>query len=155
MPSKTALLQEVMEDRKSHHHPSDYATTPKIWLMNEICPMTSPLSAPLIWPLRIIFIASYPLSVRRAVLNEPKPKPGLLRRLMKRWSCSIDQPVSENGEWGLFKSAGHAQLFLSAFEPIRGHFHPHQHKQTASEYRETMCQWINSWRTLTGVSVIA
>lgn len=25
---------------------------------------------------------------------------------------------------GCFKSPGHAQCFLSAFEPIRGHFHP-------------------------------
>ena len=31
-----------------------------------------------------MFIASYPLSDRLAVLNEPNPKPGLVRRLMKR-----------------------------------------------------------------------
>ena len=35
-----------------------YAVTPKISLMNEICPKTSPLSTSLICPLRIMFIAS-------------------------------------------------------------------------------------------------
>ena len=35
-----------------------YAVTPKILLMNEICPKTSPLSTSLICPLRIMFIAS-------------------------------------------------------------------------------------------------
>ena len=64
---------------------------------------------------------------------------------------------------GRFKSVGQAQRFLSAFEPVRGYFHPHQHKQTASEYRETMRQRIESWRSsygravpsLTGVSALA
>ena len=56
---------------------------------------------------------------------------------------------------GRFKSVGQAQRFLSAFEPIRGHFHPQQHKQTASEYRETICQRIKSWRSLTGIDAIA
>lgn len=50
--------------------------------------MTSPLSASLICPLRIMFMASYPLSVRLAVLNEPNPSPGLTRRFMNLWSCS-------------------------------------------------------------------
>ena len=43
---------------------------------------------------------------------------------------------------GRFKSLGHAQRFLSAYELIREHFHPHQHKQMASKYRATMCYWI-------------
>ncbi|EDX83334.1 hypothetical protein S7335_514 [Synechococcus sp. PCC 7335] len=43
----------------------------------------------------------------------------------------------------------------TAFEPIRGHFHPHQHKQTASDYRETMRQRIESWRSMTGVGALA
>ena len=61
-----------------------YTATPKILLMKEICPMTSPLSIPLIWPLRIMFIDSYPLRVRLAVLNEPNPRPGLVRLFIKR-----------------------------------------------------------------------
>ena len=57
-------------------------------LMNEIGPKTSPLSISLICPLRIMFIASYPLRARRAVLNEPNPRLGLMRRLTNRWSGS-------------------------------------------------------------------
>ena len=34
-----------------------------------------------------------------------------------------------------FKSAGHAQRFLSAFEPIQGHFRLSRHKRPAAEYR--------------------
>ncbi|MGA7954980.1 MAG: IS6 family transposase, partial [Gloeobacterales cyanobacterium] len=56
---------------------------------------------------------------------------------------------------GRFKSPGQAQRFLSAFEPIRGHFHPHQHKLPATEYRETMSQRFASWRELTGLNAAA
>ena len=56
---------------------------------------------------------------------------------------------------GRFNSMGQAQRFLWAFEPIRGHFHPHQHKQTASEYRVTMRQRIENWRSFTGLDAIA
>ena len=53
--------------------------------------------------------------------------------------------VRERG-MGRFKSPGHAQRFLSAMEPIRGHFFPHQHQLTASEYRQTMSQQFESWQ---------
>ncbi len=56
---------------------------------------------------------------------------------------------------GRFKSPGQAQRFLSAFELIRGHFHPHQHKLTATEYRATMTQRFESWGELTGLHNIA
>ena len=54
--------------------------------------MTSPFSASLICPFRTMFIASYPLIVGLAVLNEPNPRPGLTRRFMNLWSCSINHP---------------------------------------------------------------
>ena len=56
---------------------------------------------------------------------------------------------------GHFKSPGQAQRFLAAFEPIRGHFHPHQHKLTATEYRETMRQRFESWHEVTCLSSAA
>ena len=56
---------------------------------------------------------------------------------------------------GKFKSMGQAQRFLSAFEPIRGHFHPHQHKQSASEYREIMRHRMDRWLVLTGANTVA
>src|SRR5262245_65782252 len=33
-----------------------------------------------------------------------------------------------------FKSPGHAQRFLSAYDPIAQHFRPHRHRRAASEY---------------------
>ncbi len=51
---------------------------------------------------------------------------------------------------GRFKSPGHAQRFLSAFEPIRGHFHPFQHQQSAPEFRDTMSQRFENWRNIDG-----
>ena len=50
---------------------------------------------------------------------------------------------------GRFKSPGGAQRFLAAFEPIRGYFHPHQHQQSASNYRGIMSQRLADWRELT------
>ncbi len=44
----------------------------------------SVFSIPLTCPLRIMFIASYPLKVRLAVLNEANPIPGLTNRLINR-----------------------------------------------------------------------
>jgi len=56
---------------------------------------------------------------------------------------------------GRFKSPGQAQQLLSAFEPIRDYFHPHQHQQTAAKYRETMRQRLNGWRQFTRLLAIA
>ena len=50
---------------------------------------------------------------------------------------------------GRFKSPGQGQRLLSAFEPIRRHFHPHQLKLSTTEYRETMCQRFESWQQVT------
>jgi putative transposase len=41
---------------------------------------------------------------------------------------------------GQFKSPGQAQRFLSAFGPIRGHFHPKQYELSAKRYREQLRQ---------------
>src|SRR5260370_33558409 len=45
----------------------------------------SPLSTPFTCPLRSMFIVSKPANVRCAVSKAKKPRPGLVRRLMKRW----------------------------------------------------------------------
>ena len=39
-----------------------------------------------------------------------------------------------------FKSAGHAQRFLSAYGPIAQHFRPRRHLLSAPEYRQEMRQ---------------
>jgi putative transposase len=49
-----------------------------------------------------------------------------------------------------FKSAGHAQRFLSAFGPIFQHFRPRRHLLSASEYRDEMSNRFESWAEITG-----
>jgi putative transposase len=49
-----------------------------------------------------------------------------------------------------FKSAGHAQRFLSAYGPIAQHFRPRRHLLSASEYRREMRQRFECWAAITG-----
>jgi putative transposase len=49
-----------------------------------------------------------------------------------------------------FKSAGHAQRFLSAYGPIAQHFRPRRHLPSAPEYRKEMRQRFASWAEITG-----
>jgi putative transposase len=49
-----------------------------------------------------------------------------------------------------FKSAGHAQRFLSAYGPIAQHFRPRRHLLSASEYRKERRQRFASWAEITG-----
>ena len=48
-----------------------------------------------------------------------------------------------------FKSAGHAQRFLSVFEPINTHFRPPRHLLKAAEYHRTMRQRFTTWHEVT------
>ncbi|MBD2080646.1 DDE-type integrase/transposase/recombinase, partial [Leptolyngbya sp. FACHB-17] len=52
---------------------------------------------------------------------------------------------------GRFKSPGQAQRFLSAFGPLRGHFHPKQQELSAKRYREQLRQRLEDWREITCV----
>ena len=54
-----------------------------------------------------------------------------------------------------FKSPGQAQRFLSAFGPIRDHFHPKQHQLTAKRYREQLGQRFEDWREVAGLNLAA
>jgi len=54
-----------------------------------------------------------------------------------------------------FKSVGHAQRFLAAFEPMRGHFRLSRHKRPAAEYRAQLLQQFQSWNALTGAQMAA
>ncbi len=49
-----------------------------------------------------------------------------------------------------FKSAGHAQRFLSAFGPIHEHFCPRRHRLKAREYRAQRTQRFQIWNQVTG-----
>jgi putative transposase len=48
-----------------------------------------------------------------------------------------------------FKSAGHAQRFLSAYGPITSHFRPRRHRFSPSACRQEMRQRFDSWQDLT------
>ena len=48
-----------------------------------------------------------------------------------------------------FKSAGHAQRFLSAYGPIAQHFRPRRHRLSAAEYRQEMKTRFESWAEIT------
>ncbi|MGV0029452.1 IS6 family transposase [Phormidesmis priestleyi] len=54
-----------------------------------------------------------------------------------------------------FKSPGQAQRFLSAFGPIRDHFHPKQHQLSAKRYREQLRQRFQDWREVAGLNSAA
>jgi len=54
-----------------------------------------------------------------------------------------------------FKSAGHAQRFLSAFGPIREHFCPRRHRLPAEEYRRDRARRFQVWNDVITLQVAA
>jgi putative transposase len=51
-----------------------------------------------------------------------------------------------------FKSARHAQRFLSTHSPIHNHFQLHRHRLSAAEYRAARERAFGTWREVTGVA---
>jgi putative transposase len=54
-----------------------------------------------------------------------------------------------------FTSAGHAQCFLSAHDPILSHFRPRRHLLPARVYRQEMAHRRQIWRELTATKMAA
>ena len=54
-----------------------------------------------------------------------------------------------------FKSAGHAQRFLSAHGPILSHFRPRRHRLRARNYRQEMAYRRHIWREITATETAA
>jgi putative transposase len=54
-----------------------------------------------------------------------------------------------------FKSAGHAQRFLSAYGPSAQHFRPRRHLLSALAYREEMKNRFTRWAQITGTEQAA
>lgn len=54
-----------------------------------------------------------------------------------------------------FKSARHAQRFLSAFGRIYEHFKPRRHRMNAQEYRARLRCRFQVWNEVTGVKLVA
>jgi putative transposase len=85
--------------------------------------------------------------------------PGVEHRQHKRLNNRAEnfhQPTRQKErQMRRFKSAGHAQRFLAAFEPIRGHFRLRRHQRPVGEYR---AQWVlrfQSGNEVTGVRMAA
>ncbi len=53
-----------------------------------------------------------------------------------------------------FKSAKHAQRFLSAFGPISQHFQPRRHRLSAREYRAILQGRFQTWKEVTSVKLV-
>ena len=51
-----------------------------------------------------------------------------------------------------FKSAGHAQCFLSAHDGINNLFLPCRHRLPATQYRAARTQAFQTWDEITGVA---
>jgi putative transposase len=54
-----------------------------------------------------------------------------------------------------FKSAGHAQRFLSAHGTILSHFRPRRHRLKARDYRQAMAHRRHIWREITATTAAA
>jgi putative transposase len=53
-----------------------------------------------------------------------------------------------------FKSARHAQQFLSTHSPIHNHVQLRRHRLSANEYRSAREHAFNSWRNATGAPLV-
>ena len=53
-----------------------------------------------------------------------------------------------------FKSAGHAQQFLSIHTPIHNHFQLRRHRLSASEYRAARDRAFTTWREVMGAALV-
>ena len=69
-------------------------------------------------------------------------------------ACEVShQPTSRcEPQMERFKSAGHAQRFLSARSPIHNHFQRRCHLISASEYRAVRARAFTTWREATGLA---
>jgi len=84
--------------------------------------------------------------------------PGVEHRQQKRLNNRAEnshQPTRlREKKMRRFKSAGHAQRFLSAFGPIAGHFQSRRHRMSAGEYRATLHSRFQVWNEVTGVKQV-
>ncbi|MDP9310233.1 MAG: IS6 family transposase [Chloroflexota bacterium] len=67
------------------------------------------------------------------------------RRLNNRAENSHQPTRQRERTMRRFKSAGHAQRFLSAFGPIREHFCPRRHRLKAEDYRRERVRRFQVW----------
>ena len=77
------------------------------------------------------------------------------RRLNNRAENSHQPTRQRERTMRRFKSAGHAQRFLSAFGPIREHFCPRRHRFRAEDYRRERACRFQTWNEVTRLQTAA
>ncbi len=75
------------------------------------------------------------------------------RRLNNRAENSHQPTRQRERAMRRFKSAGHAQRFLSAHGPIRDHFCPRRHRLKAAGYRQERAERMKVWNQVTGTQL--
>ena len=71
------------------------------------------------------------------------------RYLNNRAECPHQRTRRRERVLQRFKSSGHAQRFLSIFEPLNTHFRPPRHLLKAADYRQTLSERFATWREVT------
>ena len=77
------------------------------------------------------------------------------KRLNNRAENSHQRTRQRERTMRRFKSAGHAQRFLAAHDPIREHFCPRRHRLGAKRYRVVLQERFAVWNTITGIQMAA
>jgi len=77
------------------------------------------------------------------------------KRLNNRAENSHQPTRQKERQMRRFKSAGHAQRFLAALEPIHGHLRLSRHKRSAAEYHTQWQERFERWPEVTEVPMAA
>jgi putative transposase len=93
----------------------------------------------------------------RAALREllPHTEHRQSRYLNKRAENSHQRIRRRERALQRFKSANHAQRFLSIFEPLNTHFRPPRHLLNAPDYRRAMRERFSTWRDVAELAAAA
>ena len=97
-------------------------------------------------------LASYGAAKRAAL---PSVEDRQSRYLINRAENSHQPTRKRERVMQRFKSAGHAERFLSAFGPIREHFCPRRHRLNAEAYRQERAHRFRIWKDVTGLQMAA
>ncbi len=89
-------------------------------------------------------------AVKREIL--PGVEPRQSRYLNNLAEVSHQPTRRRERQMQRFKSARHAQRFLSAHSQIHNHFQLRRHSLTAHEHRAAREQALRTWRDLSGVA---
>ena len=97
-------------------------------------------------------LASYP-AAKQALMPEVEHRRH--KRLNNRAENSHQPTRRRERQMKRFKSAGQAQRFLAAHDPINNLFHLRRDHITATQYRDARAQAVATWAEVTGAKAAA